>query len=102
MPIPHMGVSLPCVDTELDAIPWPVEPEPPTPQEVYTPELMGQGDAEDMSAYPPAAPRQGKATTGAFLESCKLMVIAARIMDMAGAQGENALEDGALINIQRV
>jgi hypothetical protein len=99
MPIPHMGVSLPCVDTELDVLPWPAEPEPPTPHE-GDPTELNPGEIEDMSAYPPAAPRQGKATTGAFLESCKLMVIAAKVMDMAGVQGGKAPEDGALINIQ--
>ena len=101
MPIPHMGISLPCIDIELDALPWPFETETPT-QGGYTPDL-GSADGGEGYAHLPASPGQGKATTAAFLESCKLMVIAARIVDFletGGAQGGKGLEDGMLINIQ--
>lgn len=103
MPIPHMGISLPCIDTELDALAWPVEPELPISHEGYTHDL-GSADGVDGYAHMPASPGQGKATTAAFLESCKLMIIATRIVDVVGAggQGGRGLEDEALINIQCV
>jgi hypothetical protein len=59
MPVPYQGVSLPSVDTELDSRPWPM-------------------DIADASLANKAQP---KITTQTFLETCKLMVIAARIMD---------------------
>ncbi|KAF8597622.1 hypothetical protein BDV93DRAFT_527295 [Ceratobasidium sp. AG-I] len=101
MPIPHMGISHPCIDTELDALPWPAETESPA-QGGTTPDLSSADGGEGYLAVP-ASPGQGKATTAAFLESCKLMVIAARIVDFLGAggsQGGKGLEDGTLMNLR--
>lgn len=96
-----MGVSLPCIDTELDALPWPAETESLIQGEQVTDtSSIGGGEGYD---HLPASPGQGKATTAAFLESCKLMVIATRILDFlgaGGAQGGKTPEEGALINLQ--
>lgn len=65
IPLPHLNVNLPAVDSELDQQPWNIysaqghEPEPPQP----------------------------KKTTSVFFESCRLMLIAIRIMDAVYSQG---------------
>ncbi|KAH7338365.1 hypothetical protein B0J17DRAFT_718012 [Rhizoctonia solani] len=53
LPVSHLGASLPPVDTELDSQPW----------------------SDGLTRFPP------RLTTKTFFDSCKLMVISARIIE---------------------
>ncbi|KAG9121881.1 hypothetical protein FRC07_001974 [Ceratobasidium sp. 392] len=80
MPIPFAEVPLPSSNTEMDNQAWPSEP----------------------SSTPSTAVAPAKSTTLAFHESSKLMIIAARIIDVIRYKESNDLEEHVIINMQSV
>ncbi|KAG8740508.1 hypothetical protein FRC10_004201 [Ceratobasidium sp. 414] len=80
MPIPHSGVNLPFVESELDSQPWPTNP---------TETLVVNKN-------------QPKMTTLTFLESCKLLVIATRILEAALPFQQSIQGDTAVLNLHLI
>ncbi|KAG9106151.1 hypothetical protein FRC07_008936, partial [Ceratobasidium sp. 392] len=76
IPIPHPEVSLPSIDEELDSQPWPLE-QPSSSASNITPT---------------------RSTTLAFHESCKLMMIATRIIDVVRRHESGTLEEKMVID----
>ncbi|KAG9123836.1 hypothetical protein FRC07_013809 [Ceratobasidium sp. 392] len=76
IPIPNSGVVLPSVDDELDNQYW--MPEPASTSSANTPSI--------------------KLTTITFHQSCKLMMIATRIIDVVRHQQKNLVEEHVVVD----
>ncbi|QRV93002.1 Fungal specific transcription factor domain [Ceratobasidium sp. AG-Ba] len=76
MPVPHSGVSLPSIDADLDNQAWPLEP--PLNSNINT--------------------TPARLTTLVFHETCKLMIVATRIIDIIHSQSKRTLEEHMVLN----
>ncbi|CAE7221642.1 unnamed protein product [Rhizoctonia solani] len=74
VPIPHLGVSLPSIDTESDGQPW----------------------SDGLVGFPP------RLITKTFFDSCKLMVISTRVISFLHDKDQESHGERAVINLHRV
>ncbi|KAG9119740.1 hypothetical protein FRC07_005080 [Ceratobasidium sp. 392] len=77
MPVPITSVNLPSIDSEMDSQPWPMSP----------------ADAPTVNVIQP------KSTSLVFSESCKLLVIANRIIEVTSPQGQVTQGDAVALNL---
>ncbi|EUC57315.1 fungal specific transcription factor [Rhizoctonia solani AG-3 Rhs1AP] len=71
VPIPHLGVSLPSIDTESDGQPW----------------------SDGLVGFPP------RLTTKTFFDSCKLMVISTKVISFLHGRIQETHGERAVINL---